>query len=186
MQNVLVGTVVADVAVNPYTAVVQSTSDYHATYPAGANASGFLGVTIDSANAAETVPVCTLGTVWVQAAGAISAGAYLTIANALGQVEAGGSQVVGIALSSTTTAGDLVLMYITPSPGAADLKKVSGTTNATAATQNAYAHGLGYAPATVIVTPKSNGVVYESQAADATNIYLSGSAASLNFDAYVG
>ncbi len=65
-------------------------------------------------------------------------------------------------------------------------KVVSGTTHATAGTQTSHAHNLGRVPSIVLITPKSNGVVYVSAAADATNIYVKGSASSLQFDAYVG
>lgn len=185
-NQVLVSTFAADASVNQYQAVVQGASDYHATNPAGAGVGKFVGFTLDSADSGDSVPVVMLGTAWCTAAGAINAGDYVVIANAQGQVESGQGNVVGIALSTTTQAGDYVLVYIAPTPGANDLAKVSGTTDATAETQEAYAHGLGYTPTTVLVTPKGNGVVYESQAADATNIYLSASAASINFDAYVG
>ena len=193
-QQVLVESFYGDVIIPQYAAVVQGTADYHATLPAAANAAGFLGVTLDgNTAAAESVPVVIMGTVWVQAAGAITAGNALVIANATGQVEATGSttapNIIGTALSSTTAVGDLVLMEIQgnlPLIASSLLKKVSGTTNATAGTQDIFAHGLPYTPTTVLITSKSNGVVYESQAADATNIYLSGSAVSLTFDAYVG
>lgn len=193
-QQVLVESFYGDVVIPQYAAVVQGTADYHVTLPAAANAAGFIGVALDSNEAAgESVPVVIMGTVWVPAAGAITAGNALVIANATGQVEAVGSttapNIIGTALSSTTTAGDLVLMEIQgnlPLIASSLLKKVSGTTNATAGTQDSYPHGLPYIPTTVIVTPKGNGIVYETQAADATNIYLTGSAVSLTFDAYVG
>ena len=184
--QVMIDTFTADAAVNQFQAIVQSATDYHATNPVGANAGEFVGITLDSAAEGESVPVVQLGTAWCQAAGAISSGQFVSIANAQGQIQAGGSNIIGIALSTTTAAGDYCLVYISPTPGTNSLKKVSGTTNAASGTQNAYAHGLGYVPTTVLVTPKGNGVVYESQAADATNIYLSASAASINFDAYVG
>jgi len=185
-QQVLVETLIADAAVNQFQAIVQSNTDYHGTNPAGANASGFVGITLDAAAAGDSVPVVMLGTAWCTAAGVITSGQYVSIANATGQVGAGGSNVIGIALSTTAAAGDYVLVYISPSPGASDLKKVSGTTNATPATQDAYAHGLGYIPNTVLITPKGDGIVYESATADATNIYVSASVASISFDAYVG
>lgn len=184
---VLVDTGTADVVVAQYQVVVQGASDYHVTSPGGANASGFQGVTLDETEAAnESVPIVRLGTAWVQAAGAIASGDYVSIANAKGQVQSGGSNIIGVALSTATTAGDIILMYISPTPGVQALKKLSGTTDATAGTQDSFAHGLGYAPTTVLITPKGDGTVYESAAADATNIYLSASAASIAFDAYVG
>lgn len=183
---VLVDTITADAAVNQYQAVVQSTADYHGTNPAGPNAAEFLGITLDSALAGDSCPIVRLGTAWCQAAGAIAAGDFVSIANATGQVQAGGSNVIGIAVSTTTTANDIVLVYIAPTPGVNALKAITGTTNATAATQTAYPHGLGYAPKTVLVTPQGNAAIWESQAADATNIYLSASAAAIAFAAYVG
>lgn len=62
---------------------------------------------------------------------------------------------------------------------------VSGTTSATPGTQTAHAHGLNKTPDRVVITPKGNGVVYVSAAADGTNIYVTGSAASVPFDAWV-
>lgn len=183
---VLVDTGTADAAVTQYQVVVQGASDYHITNPAGANAGGFQGVTLDEAASGDSVPMVRLGTAWVQAAGAIASGDYVSIANAQGQVQSGGSNIIGVALSTATAAGDIILMYISATPGVQALKKLSGTTDATAGTQDSFAHGLGYAPTTVLITPKGNGTVYESATADATNIYLSASAASIAFDAYVG
>jgi hypothetical protein len=60
---------------------------------------------------------------------------------------------------------------------------ISGTTSATIGTQTTHAHGGGKIPLFYDIKPKSNGVVYESAVADATNIYVKGSAASLTFDA---
>lgn len=42
-------------------------------------------------------------------------------------------------------------------------------------TQQAYKHGLGQIPNVVILSPTSNGIVWQSQAADNTYIYLKGS-----------
>lgn len=64
-------------------------------------------------------------------------------------------------------------------------KKIQGTTAAGVGTQSTHAHGLGYTPTYVIIVETSNGVVYISAVADATNIYVKGSAASLTFDAYL-
>jgi hypothetical protein len=60
--------------------------------------------------------------------------------------------------------------------------KISGTTHATAGTQTTHGHGQG-TPKAVVIVPKSNGVVYLSAEPDSTNIYVKGSASSLNFDA---
>lgn len=72
-----------------------------------------------------------------------------------------------------------------PSPKSYEDVVVSGTTDASAGTQSAHAHGLGYTPKRVQLLPKGNGVIYQSAAPDATNIYVKGSANSLTFDAYV-
>lgn len=45
-------------------------------------------------------------------------------------------------------------------------------------TQTTVAHSLGYTPSVVIIKPKGNAVVWESAAADATNVYLTASAAT--------
>jgi hypothetical protein len=60
--------------------------------------------------------------------------------------------------------------------------KISGTTSATAGTQTTHGHGQGI-PRAVAITSKGNGVVYLSAAPDSTNIYVKGSANSLDFDA---
>ncbi|MBI4516446.1 MAG: LamG domain-containing protein [Deltaproteobacteria bacterium] len=58
----------------------------------------------------------------------------------------------------------------------------NATTDASAGTQSSVAHGLGVKPAFVSLTPRSNGTVYLSAEADATNFYVKGSGSSLNFD----
>jgi len=62
-------------------------------------------------------------------------------------------------------------------------RTITGTTSGTAGTQTSHAHGGGVAPKCYVILMRSNGVVYESAAPDATNIYVKGSAASLNFTA---
>ena len=52
-------------------------------------------------------------------------------------------------------------------------------------TQLAIAHGLGYTPTQVQAVAKANSIAWESQAADATNIYLTASVAAA-FDIHVG
>lgn len=72
------------------------------------------------------------------------------------------------------------------------LRKISGVTSATIGTSTTHAHGLQTfsggptVPEIVIVVPTGNGVVYVAAPADATNITVRGSVASLPFDAYVG
>lgn len=63
------------------------------------------------------------------------------------------------------------------------IRIISGTTSATVGTQTTHAHGMGRTPTFWFLKHKSNGVVYESAVADATNIYVKGSAASLAFEA---
>ncbi|MCL6454364.1 MAG: DUF2190 family protein [Alicyclobacillus sp.] len=117
-NTVLRETFVADAAVTQFSALVQSTSDYHATVPSGENATGFVGVALDDANAGQTVPTLMIGTVWMVAASAITAGAEVIIANAQGQIEAstalgsGTPNLIGRALSSASAAGDLVLVKV--------------------------------------------------------------------------
>ena len=51
-------------------------------------------------------------------------------------------------------------------------------------TQTTVAHGLSYTPNKVLIKPRSNQTVWESQAADGTNVYLTASA-SATVDIYV-
>lgn len=64
-------------------------------------------------------------------------------------------------------------------------KKLTGTTSASIGTAVTVAHGLGYTPTNVIVSPRGAGSVYQSAAADATNVTIAGTAASIAFDVYV-
>ena len=64
-------------------------------------------------------------------------------------------------------------------------KKIEGTTHASAGTETTHPHYLGRIPSFVFITSTSNGVVYKSKAADKTNFYVKGSAASLTFNAYI-
>ncbi len=63
------------------------------------------------------------------------------------------------------------------------LKKIASQTIGTV--QGAVAHGLPYTPNKVIIKMTSSGTVWESQAADGTNVYLTASAASRTCDVYV-
>lgn len=65
---------------------------------------------------------------------------------------------------------------------AGGLKKLAG--QAIGIAQTAVAHGLDRIPNLVMVKPKSNGVVWESAAADITNVYLTASVAA-TVDLYV-
>lgn len=116
----LVESFYGDAVIPQFAAVVQGTSDYHATLPAAQNASGFLGAALDGNEAVgESVPVVMIGTAWMPAAGAITAGAAVIIANAQGQIQpasalASGTvaNVIGQALSTTTAAGDICLVKL--------------------------------------------------------------------------
>lgn len=194
-QQVIVESFYGDVIIPQFVAVVQSSADYHATLPGAANAGEFLGITLDTNEAiGESIPVVLQGTAWVQASGAITAGSPVVIANAQGQIEAASGvtapAVIGTALSSTFNAGDIALIQIhseAPLIASSVLKKLAGlAASATVDTQTAYPHGLPYIPTTVLATAKGNGVLWESQTADATNVYFSASVASLAFDVYVG
>jgi copper homeostasis protein CutC len=55
-------------------------------------------------------------------------------------------------------------------PAAAGLTKLSGQT--IQVTQTTIAHGLGSTPSVVIISPRGVSFVYESQEADATNVYM--------------
>ncbi len=55
-------------------------------------------------------------------------------------------------------------------PAAAGLTKLSAQT--IQITQTSIAHGLGGTPSVVIIVPRGVSFVYESQAADGTNVYL--------------
>ena len=59
--------------------------------------------------------------------------------------------------------------------------KISGVSSATIGTETTHAHLLANIPLWYIILPLGNGVVYESKAADQTNIYIKASAASISF-----
>lgn len=69
----------------------------------------------------------------------------------------------------------------------AKVKKIAGTTDATAGTQTAHAHGLPITPAKnmILITSEGAGTVYPSADPDATNIFVKGEAASLPFVAWI-
>ena len=66
-----------------------------------------------------------------------------------------------------------------------DIRIITGTCDANAGTESTHAHGGARIPTFYIVLSTGNGVVYESQAADATNIYLKSSANSTTFRAFM-
>ena len=57
---------------------------------------------------------------------------------------------------------------------------------AVGATETAVAHGLSYAPQAVTVTMRSPGTIWQSKAADATNVYLTADAAGRKADVIAG
>jgi hypothetical protein len=83
--------------------------------------------------------------------------------------------------------GDLIMDMTLPVGGVQFQNQLnttgSGTTSATAGDVTSIAHGLGFKPNFVTLTPTSSGNVYlqASTPFDATNIYVIGSAASLTF-----
>ena len=81
--------------------------------------------------------------------------------------------------------GAIIWGETSPGPTAYESHQISGTTSATAGTELALAHGLGYTPLRVVLTPTGNGNVYRSKASDATSIYVKSGAASITFDATV-
>jgi len=67
-----------------------------------------------------------------------------------------------------------------------EMRVISGTTSATIGTETSHAHGgTRGVPKMYLIKTKKSGNVYESKAADATYIYLKGSAASITFDAII-
>jgi len=64
-------------------------------------------------------------------------------------------------------------------------EKITSVTHATPGTETTHAHTLGQVPGYIALTSKGNGTVYLATAADASNFYVRGSAASLTFDALV-
>jgi len=63
------------------------------------------------------------------------------------------------------------------------LKKLANKTINQAETS--IAHGLGYIPTIILITPTSNATFYMSKAADATNVYFRASADGSTADIYV-
>lgn len=61
---------------------------------------------------------------------------------------------------------------------------ITGTTDVSAGTESTHPHYLSKRPSFVFITEKSNGVVYLSKDYDNTNIYVKGSANSLDFEAF--
>lgn len=183
------GFVVDDASnVTQYQCVVQGANPNEVKNPSGVlDSTSFYGVTQDAGTNTYTVNVRTHGITLVQAAGAITAGQQLVIANASGQVQAyagfgNGSQVVGIALDAATNAGDLIPMLIQRSVQT-QLKKL--TNQAVGVASTAIAHGLGYTPTVVLISPLGAADVFEAAVADATNVHLQASVA-INADVYVG
>ncbi len=112
--------------VNTFTAVAAGSADGHCALPSGAN-KVCLGITQENQTTqGENVVVRKYGISRAVAAGAIAAGDYVEIANAQGQLQASDlttvpgtatlHNVVGIAESSATQAGDVFFVFLLPSP----------------------------------------------------------------------
>ena len=70
----------------------------------------------------------------------------------------------------------------------ARVKKVTGTTNATAATETAHAHGLPFTPLNaqiLIQNSDKEGAIYFSKAADGTSFYTKCDVVSVSFVAWI-
>lgn len=108
---------------------------------------------------------------------------------AAGQVGPGGG--LGFAMEAAAIAGDIIPLLL--NPGDAFAYKQLGTfaaplvANVTPNTQSSFPHGLGYAPTSLIIvgTQGTAGQVNQSQASDATNIFVKSPVASATFIAYV-
>lgn len=171
-----------------WTCVVQGASDHQCQNATAAGVSGFLGVVQGDQDNGLTASIRMLGNTFVKAVGAINRGDPLVIGGTNGYVDAlynvaGAQQIVGYALTTAAANGDLILMAV--ANNVRQTKKLAGVSNAAANTQTAYPHGLAYIPTKVVLTSRGAGYVYEIAAADATNIYVAASAASIPFDAYV-
>jgi len=75
-----------------------------------------------------------------------------------------------------TTAAERLAAHAASLTGTGTAHVGAGLTKLTAQTiqitQTTIAHGLGGTPSVVIISPRGVSFVYESQAADATNIYM--------------
>ena len=68
------------------------------------------------------------------------------------------------------TLGSDGILTTTQRPVATILTKLS--TQTIQITQTTIAHGLGVTPSVVIISPRGVSFIYESQVADATNVYM--------------
>jgi hypothetical protein len=178
------------------------TTPFGAVAPGNANAGPIAGINLSrdvdpntgallsTVQPGSSMEVRILGVSRVSVTGATTIGAPLYVANTSGQVantrQAAGSDtagpVVGYGMEAGTALGDIVSCYLTPALQPA-FKRVTGSV---AASQLSVPHGLGYTPQTVIIKPRGNAVIWESQAADATNVYLTASVAGpTNADVFV-
>ncbi len=107
-----------------FTAVVPGSADGHCALPSGAN-QVCLGITQENQILqGENVAVRKYGISRAIAASAITAGQYVEIANAQGQLQASNlttvpasataHNIVGIAESSATQAGEIFFVFLTP------------------------------------------------------------------------
>jgi len=177
-----------------------STNAFGAVPPANANAGPVAGVNLStdvnsttgaltsSVQAGSSMQVRMIGVSRVIVAGATVIGAPLYVQGSSGKVDdarAGtdlGGSCIGIGMEAGTADGDLISCYLLPGIQPAFKKLAASVANS----QASVAHGLPYVPQTVLVVPKGNAVIWISQAADGTNVYLTGSVAGpTNADVYV-
>ena len=95
-------------------------------------------------------------------------------------------------LKMVTPGAEPLLKALSEGKSVADVVTiVTGTTSATPGTRTSHAHGMNYTPTIVIVVPAGvNGDTADAASVplvsvDATNITVKGSAASVNFTAYL-
>ena len=112
--------------VNKWTALVPGASDGQCQLPTAAN-EVVIGIAQETqANQNENVVVRKYGISRAIAAGAITAGAYVEVANTSGQLQASNltsvpasatlHNIVGIAESSTSQVGEVFFVFLTPGP----------------------------------------------------------------------
>lgn len=109
----------AENAITAHCVVVEGTDDGECDMPGGADVGSILGVARHAADAGAQVTIDGPGSyVPVVASGAISRGAWVSIAGTSGKVKAAtlsaDTSVVGKAMTTVTTDGDLVWIQVWP------------------------------------------------------------------------
>lgn len=112
-------TYAAEAAITAHTVVVEGTDDGECNVPSGADVGSVIGVARHAADAGAQVIVDGPGSyVPVTASGAISRGAWVSIAGTSGKVKAAtltaDTEIVGKAQTTVTTDGDLVYILVSP------------------------------------------------------------------------